>query len=112
MDVIRSKQSTPKVDKDKVSKSTSFTNVEPVKIKSIIELRREFFSFLGHLMKKVNFEVPTWCIFANKFIWGLDKTGYECKGIRYSFSLHNINFFRLWLNMFSSIYYTRKKNSL
>lgn len=32
-----------------------------------------------HQFKKVNFEIPTWCIFANKFIWGLDKTGYECK---------------------------------
>lgn len=28
---------------------------------------------------KVNFDVPTWCVFANKFIWGLDKTGYTCK---------------------------------
>lgn len=32
-------------------------------------------------MMKVNFDVPTWCVFANKFIWGLDKTGYTCKGV-------------------------------
>lgn len=34
--------------------------------------------FKRHEMKKVNFDSPTWCIFANKFIWGLDKCGYKC----------------------------------
>jgi hypothetical protein len=34
-----------------------------------------------HKMQKVNFDHPTWCIFASKFIWGLDKTGYKCNGM-------------------------------
>jgi hypothetical protein len=31
-----------------------------------------------HKFRKVNFSNPTWCVFTNTFIWGLDKTGYEC----------------------------------
>lgn len=38
---------------------------------SVAEIKR-------HKMQKVNFDHPTWCIFASKFIWGLDKTGYKC----------------------------------
>eukprot|EP01127_Copromyxa_protea_P011568 TRINITY_DN2911_c0_g1_i1.p1 TRINITY_DN2911_c0_g1~~TRINITY_DN2911_c0_g1_i1.p1 ORF type:complete len:620 (-),score=129.52 TRINITY_DN2911_c0_g1_i1:76-1935(-) len=31
-----------------------------------------------HRFHKKQFDHPTWCIFANSFIWGLDKSGYEC----------------------------------
>lgn len=33
----------------------------------------------GHRFQKKTFSHPTWCPFANKFIWGLDKGGYECR---------------------------------
>jgi len=31
-----------------------------------------------HRMEKITVTYPTWCIFANQFIWGLDKTCYKC----------------------------------
>lgn len=31
-----------------------------------------------HNFKKSNFNHPTWCVFSNAFIWGLDKSGYTC----------------------------------
>lgn len=31
-----------------------------------------------HNFKKNNFNHPTWCVFSNAFIWGLDKSGYSC----------------------------------
>jgi len=31
-----------------------------------------------HKFRKTNFKHPTWCLWSNKFIWGLDKTGFEC----------------------------------
>jgi len=31
-----------------------------------------------HRLEKINVTYPTWCIFANQFIWGLDKTAYKC----------------------------------
>src|SRR5690606_37319853 len=31
-------------------------------------------------MAKKTFAHPTWCIFAEKFIWGLEKSGYACQG--------------------------------
>jgi len=33
----------------------------------------------GHRFIKKNFAHPTWCQFSNKFIWGLNKSGYECR---------------------------------
>lgn len=32
-----------------------------------------------HRFQKKTFSSPTWCQFANKFIWGLNKSGYECR---------------------------------
>jgi len=32
-----------------------------------------------HRFQKKIFPHPTWCQYANKFIWGLDKSGYECR---------------------------------
>jgi len=32
-----------------------------------------------HRFQKKTFPHPTWCQYANKFIWGLDKSGYECR---------------------------------
>lgn len=43
------------------------------------------FSFITHHLvhrfSKRVFETPTFCVFSSKFIWGLDKTGFECDGI-------------------------------
>jgi len=43
-----------------------------------------------HRFVKKNFSHPTWCQFADKFIWGLNKSGYECKLCSMKVSRHFI----------------------
>jgi len=43
----------------------------------------------GHQLYRISFSTPATCVVCDKYIWGMGKAGYECKGKR-------LTMLRLW----------------
>eukprot|EP01126_Amoeba_proteus_P054861 TRINITY_DN6770_c0_g1_i8.p1 TRINITY_DN6770_c0_g1~~TRINITY_DN6770_c0_g1_i8.p1 ORF type:complete len:797 (+),score=195.13 TRINITY_DN6770_c0_g1_i8:77-2392(+) len=60
------------------SLNLSTVTAEVRKRRSSSRSSKPTFLIKQHKFQKVNFSHPTWCIFSRSFMWGLDKSGYEC----------------------------------